>query len=913
MSDAIRPRDHGCVVVSIRPTKGEADKHRATGEAGTVVLQKLREVHKVLARAEVATRYTPDGGVHAWFKAPATAPDDGDLWDTRWKAGDMSYATPVEDADTDELAAVLSADLDIARPVALSDWLALAATGAKDVQTDTPETNGAVADYFLNDLGGVLGGARRGKTKRPLSTRPKEDAEGNRVRAAPWEVHQAEGHLARGQTMFRNAAADGFLVPGSVAVGDGRLACFDVDNEDVLDGALAAMAEAFTPVLAYRKPSGEAKAHVWFVAEGDLPNKACLYLGDTHIGDVRGHGAKSAGGYIRFYPGEGAALMGALRAGPHKLVLSPTWRAFVNTTPRRAATASAKATSTKTATNAVASLRGAASGELYSTMLSAVGSAVATGQWNEDTRAEMLDAYKEAGGDKFGAHSIEEVDAAAAGAQGKIESGEWKKREAEPEDVPVIQFKGGQRAPEPDAPRTVGSVVHSHGELAEAWVGQVGDDWLFVPGVDEWRRWQDGSGWTSGRDDDAWLSLHALARVAWRSKNARGKSVECLATAGSETTTTKGLDVAARILSAPADTWDANPWLFGMADGWVFDLESGEARRQRRDDRVTLVGGCAPTGTPDPDSEVGRWLVEKFPVEQERRWVQKFIGYLLSGDASEQLMLWLIGGTNTGKSTFLALVDALMGDYSKPMNATHFASTKLDSATVRDYNLAQCAGARVLTVSEWSKKDPLDEAFFNRLTGGDMVVARPIKAAPVRYRPQFKLLFVSNHLPCRGLTPPVLRRLVSVEMGESHDRPQEPELVKRLTTEGLADFAAWAVEGYRLWREEGLHADRPSPSDDEAAVVERPSVLGLLAKAVARGVLVEGEGLWIEKQDMFTRLSGLLDANDPLAQGHELATSLKDNLRMKWRRGSSAKRGYLGYGPGGVVGSEPVRDSASPY
>ena len=429
--------------------------------------------------------------------------------------------------------------------------------------------------------------------------------------------------------------------------------------------------------------------------------------------------------------------------------------------------------------------------------------------------------------------------------------------------------------------------VFSHGELADLWSHFHGKDWLYVPELDEWRHWQDGEGWSKDADQSIRLSVSGLARQCWRKMTRKGPAIE-LEKQGSVATANGGIKMAQSLCPAPLATWDSDRQLMGVGSGMVLDLKAGEARPQVRGDRQVLRAACPPRpGKLDPECEVVQWLRQKFPDDAKRRWVAKFIGSLLSGDTTEQVALWLHGPTATGKSTLLAMVEALMHDYAFTLAGDLLAVARNPRGTERGYALARGPGKRVMLVNEWEEDTALDSAFFCSLTGCDVINVRQVSQKPFDYRPQFKLLIASNDLPSGGLTPPVLRRLVTIEMGEGHADRIEPDIWLKLTRDGLQDFAAWALAGYRLWRKEGL---RPLPKSDVKLPVSGLNVGLLMQQAVEAGLVVEDADGEIGKQQLAYLIKHLPAANS--AKGNNLRDALAKALNGKTVRGKGYFRGY---------------------
>lgn len=296
-------------------------------------------------------------------------------------------------------------------------------TGTNDTTGST--TVNAVLDAFFNDeLGGVLAGIKD-KAKRAWTTRPTVDADGDDVGSAPWRVHKDEGHLEEGRSAFRRGECAGYLIPGSVEIAGGRLATFDVDAEGSADAAIHAFENAGGHVLTFRKPGRPDRAHVWMLLTGE-PGNGRLYHGGRHIGDIRGQGENGKQGGVRFYEGEGEALMAAIQAGGLEAAPRGRWEAFA-TKPREW---KAKG-SIRSVKDAYARVARAVGGDRYYTMRDAVASLVVFGLWDDSALAQVQKAYRLAAGmDYPGEHLDKLVVNAARGAQAKVDSGEWEMRKA---------------------------------------------------------------------------------------------------------------------------------------------------------------------------------------------------------------------------------------------------------------------------------------------------------------------------------------------------------------------------------------------------------------------------------------------------------------------------------------------------
>ena len=128
--------------------------------------------------------------------------------------------------------------------------------------------------------------------------------------------------------------------------------------------------------------------------------------------------------------------------------------------------------------------------------------------------------------------------------------------------------------------------------------------------------------------------------------------------------------LAARIeeIAVTGDEWDNDPMLFGVQNG-VIDLRTGELRAGRPDDNITAVSPVVY----DPNAECPEW--EKFMQDifasnpELASYLQRVIGYALTGITSEQAFWILYGEGANGKSTFIeTIMDLILSeDYSWTM------------------------------------------------------------------------------------------------------------------------------------------------------------------------------------------------------------------------------------------------------
>jgi len=184
------------------------------------------------------------------------------------------------------------------------------------------------------------------------------------------------------------------------------------------------------------------------------------------------------------------------------------------------------------------------------------------------------------------------------------------------------------------------------------------------------------------------------------------------------------------------------------------------------------------------------------------RFVQKYLGYAITGNTSMDAMLILVGETGTGKSTLLEVIEHVFGTYCVVTPVDTFLS-KRRNAIPND--VARLKGKRLVIANEMSEEHRFSVDRIKTMTGGDTISARKLYQEWFQFQPTHKIILATNHLPkVEGFDNALTRRFRIVECNQGvpvKERiPDFPEVLKR----EAAGIMNWILEGYRMLCEEGL-------------------------------------------------------------------------------------------------------------
>lgn len=290
-------------------------------------------------------------------------------------------------------------------------------------------------------------------------------------------------------------------------------------------------------------------------------------------------------------------------------------------------------------------------------------------------------------------------------------------------------------------------------------------------------------------------------------------------------------------VTVPAADLDTDKWLLGVQNG-VVDLRTGKLRQAGRDELVTKhcavhFDPAAPaprfiqfvaevTGDPlpvdfDADGKPVPASVGKFrPRPDLADYLQRVLGYCLTGSTAEHKMFLCVGAGSNGKNILLDVVQEIVGDYCKTIPPESLMATRQDGDAERPSPvLASLAGARMAITSESRDGQKLDVALVKRHTGGGFLTARLMRENTFRFEITHKLVLMTNHKPSLDHLDDAMRgRLHIIPFDRTWNRPGVPDRDPTLPDgdKGLQDalrgeapgILAWLVRGALAYAKHGL-------------------------------------------------------------------------------------------------------------
>jgi putative DNA primase/helicase len=256
-----------------------------------------------------------------------------------------------------------------------------------------------------------------------------------------------------------------------------------------------------------------------------------------------------------------------------------------------------------------------------------------------------------------------------------------------------------------------------------------------------------------------------------------------------------------------ASQFDTDPYIFNCENG-TLHLDTGDFTEHRSEDKLTKITSVKYT----PAAVCERWelfIREITSGDTERaRFLQKILGYGLSGDTRHECMTILYGATTrNGKGTLCESVLKVYGSYGCTARPETISLKTGNNSSQPTEDIARLAGVRFVNISEPGKGLVLNAAQVKSMTGNDTINARFLHENSFDFIPQFKLYINTNYLPViNDITVFTSGRILIIPFERHFGETEQDKSLKRefAKPEVQSAILNWLIRGYEMLRKEGL-------------------------------------------------------------------------------------------------------------
>ncbi|SMF39957.1 phage/plasmid primase, P4 family [Pseudogulbenkiania subflava] len=250
---------------------------------------------------------------------------------------------------------------------------------------------------------------------------------------------------------------------------------------------------------------------------------------------------------------------------------------------------------------------------------------------------------------------------------------------------------------------------------------------------------------------------------------------------------------------------DANPLLLGVRNG-VVDLRTGTLLRASPEMRISRQAGAAF----NQGAQCPRWLNFLHDVfegdEAVLGFVQRAVGYTLTGLVDEEKMFFLFGQGANGKSVFANVLHAVFGEYAVNVRSSLLTRDLRGQNSEGEREKIRLPGSRLALINEVGSHDVFDDARLKELVARDPIGARALYGESYQFMPTHKIFLRGNHQPgAMDSGDGFWRRMVLIPFKRQFaEHERIPDLERRILEAERDGILGWMVNGCIAWRRDGL-------------------------------------------------------------------------------------------------------------
>lgn len=252
-------------------------------------------------------------------------------------------------------------------------------------------------------------------------------------------------------------------------------------------------------------------------------------------------------------------------------------------------------------------------------------------------------------------------------------------------------------------------------------------------------------------------------------------------------------------LNTGVGLFDDRPYLVNLING-TYDLKRGQLRPHDPTDYLTQRINIEY----DPTADCPRWVrfIDEITCGNTELadFLQCIAGLCLSGDVSRQEAYIMYGSGGNGKSAFTDIIEALCGDYYKPLDIDVLMHSNRSGSI--NTGLASLRGARAVATGELPRGVQLKSNVYKDLTGGDSLQVDDKYVRAFRLKPQCTILIPTNYLPTITENDEgTWRRTCIIPFRASFSgKDRDLTLLDKLKAE-LPGILNWALEGFKMFND----------------------------------------------------------------------------------------------------------------
>ncbi len=250
-------------------------------------------------------------------------------------------------------------------------------------------------------------------------------------------------------------------------------------------------------------------------------------------------------------------------------------------------------------------------------------------------------------------------------------------------------------------------------------------------------------------------------------------------------------------------TLNSIPYLFPLKDGKKINLKTLEVTERTQNDLFTFETNLEYKS--DENENVNKYFYQLIPNEKNRKYLQKALGYMLTGETMAQVFFVLYGVGENGKSQIMKFMNAILKEYFVTLNKSimNKSGNKNDAGPSPEKLILLGKRLGVYSEGETADEMELNETMIKAISGEDAIECRGLFKDPISFYAMIKLCMLTNYIPPINADKAMKRRLryIFLDSQFSHN-PKDGEFLMDkdfINNLDLSYIFSWIAKGAKIF------------------------------------------------------------------------------------------------------------------
>lgn len=237
--------------------------------------------------------------------------------------------------------------------------------------------------------------------------------------------------------------------------------------------------------------------------------------------------------------------------------------------------------------------------------------------------------------------------------------------------------------------------------------------------------------------------------------------IKAAKTLGNNDKLTNMIKAASNMLLINTEDFNKHKHLLAVANG-VVDLRDGKMTDSLPEYYITVKTPVPYNAEAEKPKRFIRFIKEICCDNIDLiRYLLRVLGYCITGENREQAYFIFYGRGANGKSVLINILRYVLGD-TLTGEVAQDAFIRKSNGNSLNPSLVSIKDTRMGFVSEGNSKQEMDEALLKAITGGDIVTLRQLYKDHICFRPHFKIILTSNHMPALNYKDDAMQRRTKI-------------------------------------------------------------------------------------------------------------------------------------------------------